>query len=395
MATTPFELSMPPIRICVVTSSRADFGLLRPVMDVLKARPADFDLKVIATGTHLSPAFGNTWQEIAASGFKIDERVEILLASDTPIGISKTLGLATMGLAEAYGRVEPDFILLLGDRYEILGAAQAAMVANIPIAHLCGGDKTEGAIDDAIRHSITKMSQLHFVTNELAMMRVRQLGENETMIFNVGSPGIDAIMKLNLLTKTELSHELSFEFKARNFLVTFHPVTLGAESSQFQMQELLSALELFVDNAGIIFTYPNADTDGQIIIDMIENFCLTHNNARAYKSLGQLKYFSAIKACDVVIGNSSSGLYEVPSFAKPTVNIGDRQKGRLKAMSVTDTPCQAQSIVDAIQSSLSSPMESIINPYGDGHSSARISDIIMRVYREGLLRKSFVDLVCE
>lgn len=379
-------------KICVVTGSRADYGLLYwPMKEI--AGDADLQLQLVVTGMHLSPEFGLTYQAIEADGFAIDAKVELLLSSDTPASIAKSMGLGLIGFADVFARLQPDIVMLLGDRYEILAAAEAALVARIPVAHIAGGDVTEGAFDEAIRHSITKMSHLHFVTNEAAAARVRQLGENPQHLFNVGSPGLDYIRRLKLLNRAELEASLDFGLRKKNLLVTFHPVTLESTPAADQFLELLRALENLDEDFGIIFTMPNSDTDGRGIIRLIENYVSRHTNARAYSSLGQVRYLSTMAQVDVVVGNSSSGLYEAPSFNKPTVNIGDRQKGRLAANSVIHCATEASAIATAITQALQLNCEGVGNPYGDGNSAARIKEILKRMDDPtALLKKRFFDL---
>lgn len=376
-------------RICVVTGSRAEYGLLSGVMRGLQ-QEEDLELQVLVTGMHLSPEFGMTWQIIEKDGFPIDAKVEMLLSSDSPVGIAKSVGLGTMGCAEAFERLRPDLLVVLGDRFEILAAAQAALVARIPIAHIAGGDTTEGAFDEAIRHSVTKMSHLHLVTNEDAARRVRQLGEDPAHVHVVGSPGIDNIRSMTRLSKSELASDLGFTFREKNLLVTFHPVTLESFSAMQQFQELLDALESMGEEVGVIFTKPNADTDGRVIIRMTDDYVASHPNARAYTSLGQLRYLSLMAQVDVVVGNSSSGLYEAPSLGKPTVNIGDRQKGRLQATSVLNCRAAADEIVAAIREAFTRDCSGTVNPYGDGYSSERIVKLIKEMNDpQALLKKHF------
>jgi GDP/UDP-N,N'-diacetylbacillosamine 2-epimerase (hydrolysing) len=383
---------MPRRKICVVTGSRAEYGLLYWLMKEIQNDP-DLELRIVATGMHLSPEFGLTYKVIEKDGFVINERVEMLLSSDSPVGTAKSMGLATIGFAEALDRQRPDILVVLGDRYEILAAAQAALVARIPVAHIGGGDITEGAFDDAIRHCITKMSHLHFVTNEIAAKRVRQLGERPEYIYNVGSPGIDQIRRLTLLDRNELEQVLEFKFRKKNLLITFHPVTLSSQQAAVQFQELLDAVGTFGSDVGLIFTKPNSDPEGRIIMQMVDNYVVLHKNAKAYTSLGQLYYLSAIGQVDTVIGNSSSGLYEVPSFKKPTVNIGERQKGRLQASSVINCDPDAASIEDAIKEALIKDCSDTINPYGDGNSSSRICAALRDISSfDHLLKKRFADV---
>lgn len=378
--------------ICVVTGSRAEYGLLYWLMKGIQEDP-DLELQVIATGMHLSPEFGLTYKVIEQDGFTIDATVEMLLSSDTPVGIAKSVGLGVIGFADALSRLKPDVLVLLGDRFEILAAAQAALVARIPIAHIAGGDTTEGAFDEAIRHSITKMSHLHFVTNQDALLRVRQLGENPEHIHLVGNPGLDHIKRLTLLDRAMLEKELAFQFKQKNVLVTFHPVTLDEQPAGDQFEVLLQALGSLGPEVGIVFTKPNADTDGRLLIGMIDSFLTKHPNARAYTSLGQLRYLSVMAQVDAVVGNSSSGLYEAPSFRVPTVNIGNRQKGRLQAASVLNCPIEAQAISQTISNAFDLDCSGVMNPYGDGESSARIIAMLKNIHApKQLLQKHFFDM---
>ncbi|WP_339060490.1 UDP-N-acetylglucosamine 2-epimerase [Tepidibacillus marianensis] len=373
-------------KICVVTGSRAEYGLLFWLMKEIR-QDEELELQIIVTGMHLSPEFGLTYKIIEEDGFYIDEKVEMLLSSDTSIGIAKSIGLGIIGFADALDRLKPDLMVLLGDRFEILAAAQAALVARLPIAHIAGGDTTEGAYDEIIRHSLTKMSHLHFVTNEHAAKRVRQLGENPKHIFNVGSPGLDQINRLKLLSRSEVEQSLDFHLKEKNLLITFHPVTLDEQPSSHQFDELLKALDSLGEEVGLIFTKPNADSDGRILIKMIDDFILSHPNAKAYTSLGQLRYLSTISHVDAVVGNSSSGLYEVPSLKKPTVNIGDRQKGRLQAVSVSNCQPIKENIIKAIQLAFHLDCSNVMNPYGDGNSSSRIVKQLKQIKDYKLLLK--------
>jgi GDP/UDP-N,N'-diacetylbacillosamine 2-epimerase (hydrolysing) len=320
-------------------------------------------------------------QEIEADGFRIDRKVEMLLSSDTPVGITKSMGLAMIGFADALAELQPDLLLVLGDRFETFAAASAALIARIPIAHCHGGELTEGAFDDALRHSITKMAHLHFVAAEEYRQRVIQMGEHPDRVFLVGGLGVDAIKRTKLLSREELEASLDFKLGARNLLITFHPVTLEHNTSAQQMGELLAALDELEDTH-LIFTMPNADTGGRVLIQMIQDFCATRPNAKAFTSLGQLRYFSCIQHCDGVVGNSSSGLLEVPSFKKGTVNIGDRQKGRLRASSVIDCEPERGAIAATLQR-IREPefcmrLAAIINPYGDGFASNRITSLIAK-----------------
>jgi GDP/UDP-N,N'-diacetylbacillosamine 2-epimerase (hydrolysing) len=354
-------------KVCVVTGSRAEYGLLRWVMQGIQ-ESAHLVLQVAVTGMHLSPEFGLTYREIEVDGFAIDRKIEMLISSDTPVGVAKSMGLGLIGFADAFAQLQPDIVLVLGDRFEVLAPAMAAMAARIPIAHLHGGEATEGLIDEAIRHSVTKMSHLHFVAAEEYRRRVIQLGEQPANVHLVGGLGIDNIRKLNLLSRVEMEREINFKFFPKNILVTFHPVTLDAASAESQMTELLAALSTLRDT-GIIFTMPNADTDGRVLIKMIEDFAKKNSNVRAFKSLGQLRYLSCVAQIDAVVGNSSSGIVEVPSLKKATINIGDRQRGRLRAVSVIDCSADRASIAQAIERAYSSEflsgLEVVENPYGN------------------------------
>lgn len=382
-------------KICVVTGTRAEYGLLRLVIDGIAKSPV-LELQLIVTGMHLSPEFGLTVQEIEADSYRIDCKVEMLLSSDTPVGITKSMGLGLIGFADALAAIQPDLLILLGDRFEILAAASAALVARIPIAHIHGGEATEGLIDESIRHSITKMSHFHFVAAEEYRRRVIQLGEAPDRVFHVGGLGVDNIMQLELLTREDLETDLNFQFLSNNLLITFHPVTLENNTSADQMDQLLVALSQLEDT-GLIFTMPNADTDGRILFEKIKSFCRGRKHAKAYESLGQLRYFSCIRHVNAVIGNSSSGLLEVPSFKKATINIGDRQRGRLKASSVIDCAPNASSILQAIDNIFSTDfldrLELTVNPYGKGGASKSIVSFLENMsFDMNLFKKNFYDL---
>ena len=382
-------------KVCVVTGTRAEYGLLRWVMEEIR-ESASLELQVIATGMHLSPEFGLTYRDIEADGFRIDRKVEMLLSGDTPSAISKSMGLAMIGFADAYDQLRPDLLLVLGDRYEILAAATAAMIAQVPIAHLHGGEATEGLIDEAIRHSITKMSHLHFVAAEEYRKRVIQLGEHLDRVFQVGGLGIDNIHRLPLLSREALEEALDFSLWERNLLITFHPVTLEQNTSAQQMRELLVALKQ-QERTQLIFTMPNADTEGRVLFKMIEEFVQQNpERAKAFTSLGQLRYLSSLKHVDAVVGNSSSGLLEAPSFQIGTVNIGDRQRGRLKAASVIDCEPDHDSIRHALEklysSSFQEHLASVRNPYGEGGASLAIVKILETSIFDRLLKKQFYDI---
>ncbi len=381
-------------KICVVTGTRAEFGLLRWVMqEVLDT--LGLELQVIATGMHLSPEFGLTYREIEQGGFSIDAKVEMLLSADTATGATKSMGLGMIGFADAYAGLKPDLIVVLGDRFEIFAAAAAALIAGIPVAHLHGGETTEGAFDEAIRHSITKMSHLHFVAAEDYRRRVIQLGEQPDRVFLVGGLGIDAIKRIALMDQEALEASIDFKLGRKNLLVTFHPVTLESQSSAQQMGELLAALGQ-LEGTHLIFTMPNADTGARELAGMVDAFVVTHPNARAYPSLGQMRYLSCMKLVDGVVGNSSSGLAEAPSMAVGTINIGDRQRGRLQATSVIDCVPEQQAILDAIKKlyaeDFRQALPTIVNPYGNGGASEKIVRVLKDYPLQGILKKSFYDL---
>ena len=381
-------------KICVITGTRAEYGLLRWVMQGIKDDP-ELTLQVIATGMHLSPEFGLTYREIEKDGFQIDRKVEMLASSDTPVGIAKSMGLGTIGFADALNELKPDLIVVLGDRFEIFSAVASALVARIPVAHLHGGETTEGAFDEALRHSITKMSHLHFVAAEEYRQRVIQLGEQPERVFLVGGLGIDNIKRLKLLDRAELEASIDFQLGAKSLLITFHPVTLETSTAEDQMAELLAALAELKDTQ-LIFTMPNADTDGRALIKMVQQFVAQHTNARAYTSLGQLRYLSCVAQVDGVVGNSSSGLAEVPSFKKGTINIGDRQRGRLQAASVINCEPTRQSIDAALKklytADFQGSLSQVRNPYGEGGASEQVVKTIKHCALDGIAKKSFYDL---
>jgi len=381
-------------KVCVVTGTRAEYGLLYWLMKEIEADP-ELELQIIATGMHLSPEFGLTYKEIEKD-FTITKKIEMLLSSDTAIGISKSMGLAQISFAEAYDELKPDIIIILGDRYEIFSAVSVAMIAKIAIVHLSGGETSEGAFDESIRHCITKMAHLHFTAAEEYRNRVIQLGEQPEYVFNVGGMGIENIKRLKLLDKKAFEESIHFKLDKKNLLVTFHPVTLENSTSAYQFQELLTALNSLQDTH-IIFTKANSDTDGRIINQMIDEYVLNNpGQSVAFTSLGQLRYLSALQFVDAVVGNSSSGLAEAPSFKIGTINIGDRQKGRLKAKSVIDCEPTQKHILQAFDilfsSSFQQDLKNVQNPYGDGMASKKIINIIKDVNLSNLMKKSFYDL---
>ncbi len=382
-------------KICVVTGTRAEYGLLYWLMKEIQADD-DLQLQLIATGMHLSPEFGLTYRTIEDDGFTIDSKVEMLLSSDTPVGIAKSIGLGVIGFADALAQLQPDLLVVLGDRYEILAAVQAALVARIPVTHIHGGETTEGAMDEAIRHSITKMSHLHFVAAEPYRTRVIQLGEQPDKVFNVGAPGLDSAKRLQLLDREQFQRSIDFELGSLNFLITYHPATLGSLSAREAMNELLEALGSFPD-ARIIFTKPNSDTDGRVIGQMIDEYAQCHRERVAvFTSMGQLRYLSALQHVDVVIGNSSSGIIEAPLFKVPTVNIGNRQGGRLKAASIVDCEENVDSITACIKNVLAPGfkvlLQNVESRYGAGNTSEQMLRILKNVAIDELTIKRFHDL---
>jgi len=381
-------------KICVVTGTRAEYGQLRLLIQGIE-QSKHLKLCLIATGSHLSNKFGLTYKDIEADGLNINHKIKILSDSDTSESIAKSMGRLMIKLADVFKEEKPNLVLILGDRYEIFVAASSAMIARIPIAHIHGGEKTEGAIDDAIRHSITKMSHFHFVAHNEYRKRVIQLGEDPKKILTVGGLGVDCIKKIQFLDIQELQKSLSFTFGEKNLLVTFHPVTLEKGSTRIQMKELLSALSE-LKKTHIIFTMPNADPENEVIISMLKEFVNQYKNSKLFSSLGQLRYLSTILHVDCVIGNSSSGLCEVPSFKKPTINIGNRQKGRIKAGSVIDCDPNRVEILKAIKKSYSDNfMEKLKytkNPYGSGDASKKILKYLEMQEFIGGLNKSFIDI---
>lgn len=368
-------------KVCVITATRAEYGLLKPLMQLIKESD-QLQLQIIATGAHLSPEFGLTYKNIENDGFVIDEKVEILLSSDTPVSIAKTMGMAMIGMADILPRLKPDLIVILGDRYEMLSIASAATIFKIPIAHLHGGEITEGAYDDAIRHAITKMSHLHFTSTEEYRNRVIQMGEHPKNVFNVGAIGLDNIRDLKLLSKEELEADLDIKFKKYNYQITFHPETLGNLSSAEQFQNLLNVVEKQEDSF-FIFTKANADTDGRAINQMIDDFVKANpNKAKAFTSLGTLRFLSIVKNCDAIIGNSSSGILETPSLKTATLNIGDRQKGRIQTQSVINVDCTEEDIKRGFkqihEKSFREQLNSIENPYDKGGAASEIFKYIKR-----------------
>lgn len=368
-------------KICFVTGTRAEYGILSRLMLSLKDDEA-VHLQIIATNMHLSPEFGLTVREIEEDGLKVDRKVEMLLSSDTSVGTVKSMGLASIGLADAYAELKPDLILILGDRYEMLAAASAALIFGIPVAHLHGGEITEGAYDDAIRHAITKLSYLHFTSTEEYRQNVIQMGESPERVFWVGALGADNIGNDDMMTLKELEGSLDFKLGKDFLLVTFHPVTKEPGQAEAQTQALLDALEKVSDSHNILFTLPNSDTDGRIIAKMVRSWAQGHSDkAVAVTSLGRRRYYSALKHCKAVIGNSSSGLCEAPSFRKPTLNIGIRQQGRAQGNTIVNCNATLQSIIEGLNKVLSKEFMDFVlkeglNPYVKPDTLSAIKSVL-------------------
>lgn len=379
-------------KICVITGSRAEYGLLSGLMKAIK-EDESLELQVIATNMHLSPEFGLTYKEIERDGFFINKKVEMLLSSDTSNATTKSVGLATIGFADAYEDLKPDMIVVLGDRFEILAAVSAALFYKIPVAHLHGGEITEGAYDDCIRHAITKMSHLHFTSTEEYRQRVIQLGEDPKRVFNVGAPGIENIKNVPLMDKKELESTLDgFTFNDKTILITYHPVTLEYSTAEEQIKNLLNALDEYPDYK-VIFTLPNSDTDGRVIIKVINEYVSKHTDRTiAYHSLGLRRYLSSLQFVKAVVGNSSSGIIEVPSFGIPTLNIGDRQKGRIAANSVVNCGIGKEEILEGLREVLQTDKKEIFNPYEGKNTTANILHVLKTYPLEGLIQKSFYNI---
>lgn len=384
-------------RIGIMTGTRAEYGLLKSLMQEIN-KDNDLELYLIVSGMHLSPEFGMTYKEIEEDGFEINAKVEMLLSSDSPAGISKSIGLGVIGFADEFQRADLDMLILLGDRYEALSAAISAMVMRIPIAHLHGGELTEGAIDEGIRHSITKMSYLHFTSTEQYRNRVIQLGENPERVFYVGALGVENIKKINLMTKEELERAIHFEIDENTVVVTYHPVTLENNTVEEQFLNLLKVLDRN-PKIRMIFTKANADTNGRIVNELIDKYTAQNSErACAFMSLGQKRYLSALKYCRIVIGNSSSGIIEAPSFGKPIINIGDRQKGRICADSVINCGYTQQEIQQAMETALTKEFENKAsncrNPYEKENTAANIISVIKDYLLNDKikLKKGFYDI---
>ena len=359
-------------KICIVTGTRAEYGLFLPILKRIETSKT-LTLQLVVTSAHLSPRFGLTYRQIEKDGFRIDAKIENLLSADTATATAKSAGLATLLLSDTFERLEPDIILLLGDRYETLAAATAALLMKIPVAHIHGGETTEGTIDEQIRHAITKMSYLHFTATEPYRQRVIQMGEDPKRVFVTGAPGIDNILRLELLSKSELERQLRWRFGTKNALFTYHPCTLCKKDPREEIETILKKLEK--SDLNILFTYANADTGGHAINEAITSFC--NRNPKKYKaveSLGQQRYLSAMRYVDLIIGNSSSAIIEAASFRKPVVNIGARQKGRLQSGNVVN--CEADRLNEAIKKALTLDLARIENIYGTGCAAEKIVDIL-------------------
>lgn len=379
-------------KICIVTGSRSEYGLLYCLMRAIR-KDRTLKLQIVATGSHLSRAFGSTWRMIRQDGFQITKKVPVLSEDNSTVGVTRALGNAVSRFAAVFEFLKADILVVLGDRYEILGVVAAALIAKIPVAHIGGGDITEGAFDDAIRHAITKMSHLHFVTNTLSAKRVRQMGEDKKRVFNVGYLGLDYIKQMKQFSRSFLEKKLKLKFLRKKILVTFHPVTLDEIPSETQFQELLRALDSLDNSVLIIFTKPNADTNSLKLVKMLDRFAKGRKNVKVFTSLGQDLYLNVMRHIDAVVGNSSSGIYEAPLFHKPTVNIGDRQKGRPQVSSVINCEPQAAAIYSAIQKAFKTNCSKIKNFYGNGNAAPKILRAIKRVKNpELLLKKRFVEL---
>ncbi|WP_036608822.1 UDP-N-acetylglucosamine 2-epimerase [Oribacterium sp. P6A1] len=380
---------MKKIKICIVTATRAEFGLLRPIIEKMKS-VEEFEIIIVATGMHLSPEFGLTYKEIEECGFTVDKKIEMQLSSDSTVSVAKTMGLTMISFADYFDEEKPDYVIVTADRYEAMAVASTAMVMRIPIIHLFGGETTEGAIDESIRHSISKMSYLHFTTLEEYRKRVIQLGEDPERVFAVGGTGSENIRNLKLLSLEQLEAQLDFDLTGDYAVVTLHPVTLENNSAEKQVRELLLACDKHPE-IKYIFTKANSDADGRIINNALIQYCKEHKNAKVYDSLGYMRYLSAVKYSAFVLGNSSSGIMEVPSFGVPTVDIGDRERGRLRAASVINCAPNHESIVEAMDKALDSEFRNFCRTVDNPYSGKNTSSEIVRIIKEHVI-KSDVDL---
>ncbi len=382
------------MKICIITSNRADFGLLKNLIFKIE-KNKNFILKVIASGTHFSKKYGYTYDEIKESKIQIYRKIICKFNSDNSEGISQVISKCITESSKIFKTFRPDIVIVLGDRYEILASAISAHLSRIPVAHIHGGEVTHGVIDDAFRHSITKMSHIHFVANAIYKKRVVQLGENPKNVYVVGGLGVDSISKTNLLKKSELEKKFNLKFNKTNFLVNFHPETLNKNLAKKQIRELLSALTE-LKNTGLIFTIPGPDLENEIVVKLIKKFTLKHKNAYFFKSLGQVNYFSFLNQVDGMIGNSSSGLLEMPYFKKGTINIGTRQSGRLFAKSVINIEIKKSKIIQAVKKLLSNNFQknikNNINPYGNPGASDKIIKILKKIKVKKIINKKFFDI---
>ena len=381
-------------KITVITGTRAEFGILTPLLKKIRNNP-NLELQIVACAMHLSPEFGYTIRDIETSGFTVDKKVECLLSSDSAVGVSKSIGLALISFAEVFEEMIPDLIIILGDRSEMLAAATGATIANIPIAHIHGGETTEGAYDESLRHAITKMSYLHFASANTYKKRIIQLGESPDRVYNVGALGLDSVKELELLNKEEFQNSIGFNLEKRNILITYHPVTLETKTASSQFESILNSLEKLKDT-NFIFTHANSDKEGRVINRMIEEYVsMNSDKAISFKSMGQLRYLSALKHVDMVLGNSSSGILEVPFFNIPTIDIGDRQKGRIASESVIHSEVDSTAISKAIEKAFNPNFRQAIQKqeqiYGDGNSSGKILEVILQAKIEDL-KKPFYDI---
>lgn len=379
-----------------MTATRAEFGLIKSVIEKLVQVP-ELDVKIVATGMHLSPEFGLTYKEIEQCGLKVDKKIEMQLSSDSTVSVAKTMGLTMISFSDYFDEEKPDFVMITGDRYEAMAVATTAMVMRIPLIHLFGGETTEGAIDECIRHSISKMSYLHFTTTEAYRKRVIQLGESPNRVFAVGGTGSENVKEQKLLSLPELEESLDFDLTGKYVVVTLHSVTLENSSAESQVKELLLACDAHPE-LKYIFTKANSDADGRIINNALEEYCKTHKNAKVYESLGYIRYLSAVKYCAFVLGNSSSGIMEVPSLGVPTVDIGDRERGRLRAKSVINCAPNHDSIIKAIDKALTKEFsdfcKTVENPYAGKNTSSEMVRIIKEhVLNDDVdLKKKFYDV---
>ncbi len=387
-------------KICIITGSRAEWGLFYPLAGEIKRTQKDLNLQLVATGMHLLPEYGLTYKDIEVDGFSIDRKVEMLFSGDTTgASMARSVGTGIIGLTDTLEDLDPDIVILLGDRFETFSAAVAAFMLKIPIAHIHGGELTEGAIDDVLRHSITKMSNLHFVSTEVYRKRVIQMGEEPDRVFNVGAIGLDNIKRMKPISRETLEEELGFKFAKHNYLVTFHPATLEKKDPKGQFKALLEALNGTKDTK-MIFTKANADAGGAAINNMIDEYVAQNiNKSVAISSMGQARYLSTMRLVNAVIGNSSSGIIEAPSFNIGTINIGDRQKGRIRAGSVIDCPPTREGIEHAIDElytdTFQEKLKNNVSPYGDGNAARRITDVIKAHDLDSILKKKFHDIIPE